>query len=441
MRSEAVHRPVVHDNDPVAVLHRGNSLRDDELCGIGHVFRKPLPDLCIRRRIYRTGRIIKNQNLRILQQRSRNAEPLLLSAGDIRASLLNIGVIALRKPLDKLIRTGNPADPLALLLRSIFIAPAQILQNGSGEQDVLLQDNRHLVPQGFHVIIPHIHTADLDASSGHIIQTADQIHETRLCRAGSADDADALTGGNGKINVLQHRLTGALTVSKIHVLEHNTSVLDLLHRLFGVPQRRILIDDLRNTPAACLRHGHHDKNHRQEHQTVQNVHAVRQETHQLSRRQTSCNNHVTADPADQKDAAVHNRSHKRIVPGKLQLCLDEHQINISCRLAESADLVILPDIRLDHTDRRNIFLNTLVQIVITFKDLLEIRRGALHDQKQDDSKKHHRRKINTCQSRTDQEGHHKRHNHHRRRAHCHPDQHLKCILYVGYICGKTGHQT
>ena len=225
------------------------------------------------------------------------------------------------------------------------------------------------------------------------------------------------------------------------MLEHNASVLDLLHRLFGVPQRRILVNDLCNTSAACLRHGHHDKNHRQEHQTVQNVHAVRQETHQLSRRQTSCNNHVPADPADQKDAAVHNRCHKRVVPGKLQLSLDEHQINIGCRLAESADLVILPDIRLDHTDRGNIFLNALVQIVIALKDLLEIRRGALHDQEQDDSQKHHRRKINTCQSRTDQEGHHKRHDHHRRGAHCHPDQHLECILYVGHICGKTGYQT
>ena len=59
--------------------------------------RECLADERIRLGIHRTGRVIQNEDLRLFQQRTRNAEALLLAAGDIGAALLDVGVVPVRE--------------------------------------------------------------------------------------------------------------------------------------------------------------------------------------------------------------------------------------------------------------------------------------------------------------------------------------------------------
>ena len=87
--------------------------------------RECLADERIRLGIYRTGRVIQNEDLRLFQQRTRNAESLLLTAGNIRAALLNVGVIPIRQLLDEFIRLCQTAYALELLVRSRFRRPSE----------------------------------------------------------------------------------------------------------------------------------------------------------------------------------------------------------------------------------------------------------------------------------------------------------------------------
>ena len=116
-RVKAVDPPVVHDDDPVAVLHRGDALRDDELCRIRDLLPERLADLCVCRRVHGTGRVIQNQNLRLLQERSGDAESLLLTAGDVGSALADHRVVAVRHLLDELRGAGQvagaPAFPVS----------------------------------------------------------------------------------------------------------------------------------------------------------------------------------------------------------------------------------------------------------------------------------------------------------------------------------------
>ena len=111
------------------MLYAGYTLGNDQLRGIRYLLCKSLTDLRIRSRIHRTGTVVQNQYLRLLEQCPCNTEPLFLPAGYIRTTLFYVCVIAIRHLLDKFIRTGQPAYPLAFLLVGISISPAQILKN------------------------------------------------------------------------------------------------------------------------------------------------------------------------------------------------------------------------------------------------------------------------------------------------------------------------
>ena len=79
MRSDIMDLTVIQDQDPIRMDHRRNSLCNDDFCHIAKFFQL-FADLLFRRRIDCTGRIIKDQDLRIGKKCSCDTESLLLSS-------------------------------------------------------------------------------------------------------------------------------------------------------------------------------------------------------------------------------------------------------------------------------------------------------------------------------------------------------------------------
>ena len=138
---------VFHDNDDVGILNGGNTLGNDQLGGSGNFFLEGLADHSVRMGIHSGGRVVQDQDLRLFQQGTGNAQPLLLAAGDIAAPLLDVGIVAVREGGDELIGTGQLTGVDQLLIRGVGIAPAQVFLDGAGEQGVLLQHHGHIVPE------------------------------------------------------------------------------------------------------------------------------------------------------------------------------------------------------------------------------------------------------------------------------------------------------
>ena len=90
MPSHAVDFAVFHHDDQIGVLNGGYALRNDKLRRSGDLLPHRLTDLRVRPRIDRGGRVVQNQHLRLFQQRTRDAEPLLLAAGNVGAALLDV---------------------------------------------------------------------------------------------------------------------------------------------------------------------------------------------------------------------------------------------------------------------------------------------------------------------------------------------------------------
>jgi len=131
MGANAINAAIIHHNDTVCILYGGDTLCDDQFGRTRDLLTESLTNLGICRRIDRTGTVIQDQYLGLLQQGSGNTKSLTLSTGNIAASLLDIGIIAVRETLDKLVCTGKFTSLLALLVRRIFTSPAQVLIDGS----------------------------------------------------------------------------------------------------------------------------------------------------------------------------------------------------------------------------------------------------------------------------------------------------------------------
>ena len=56
-----------------------------------------------------------------------------------------------------------------LLVGGIFIAPAQVILDGAGEQDVLLQHHGDVAAEGIQVVFADVDAADLDRAEVNII--------------------------------------------------------------------------------------------------------------------------------------------------------------------------------------------------------------------------------------------------------------------------------
>ena len=189
MRSGRGDFSVVKDQDQVRVLYRRHALGDDDLRGLGDEAAESRPDQGIGMRIHRAGGIVQDQDLRLLQQGPRDAEPLPLASGDIGPALLDVGIVLLREALDKLFRLGKPAGLSDFLVCCVRIAPAQVFQDGSREEHVLLQHHGHRVAQALQVVLPHVPAADADTALRHIVEPRDQLDQGGFSGTGSAQNA------------------------------------------------------------------------------------------------------------------------------------------------------------------------------------------------------------------------------------------------------------
>ncbi len=91
------------------------------------------------RRVERAGGLVEDQDRRVLQQGAGDRQALPLTAGEGRAALADDGVVALRLTDDELVRVGQAAGALDLLVGRLRPADPQVLADRAVEQHALLE--------------------------------------------------------------------------------------------------------------------------------------------------------------------------------------------------------------------------------------------------------------------------------------------------------------
>ena len=150
-------------------------------------------------RFFRLGvdaarRFVEDQDLGIIEQSTRDRDPLLLAPGKAGASFAQPGVVAERRADDKVVclRGAGGRDRV----QAVGIRPTvdQVVADRAAEQKRLLKHDADVLPQIGRRQVADIHAVEQHAAGVDVIKSADQIDERRLAAAAVTDDADFFAG-------------------------------------------------------------------------------------------------------------------------------------------------------------------------------------------------------------------------------------------------------
>ena len=114
--------------------------------------------------IERARRFVENQNAWVDDERARNRQTLSLPTRQVWRALIDIGFIAARQPLDKLLRAGQPRSANDFVKGRIDLSGGDIFADRPAEQKIFLQHHAETAAQMIDVIFTRFDTIDLDQS-------------------------------------------------------------------------------------------------------------------------------------------------------------------------------------------------------------------------------------------------------------------------------------
>jgi hypothetical protein len=150
------------------------------------------------------------------------------------------------------VRVRGARRLLDLVVARVEPAVPDVLADGAGEQQRLLQHDAALATHGGDRQVPQVDAVEQHPAVRRVDQPGQQAHQRRLARAGRADQGDQGPGGRDEADAAQRAL--AVGVVEVHPLEADlaTGLLKLLRSRavedldLGVTEleRRLQVDQL-----------------------------------------------------------------------------------------------------------------------------------------------------------------------------------------------------
>ena len=225
MRALLSNHAVLHDQYLVGFENRRKPMCDDDARPPNHEPLKRLLNRMFGNRVERTRSFVENQNLRVLQDDARKRQALLLATRKLQAAVAHLGVVAKRLCGDVIVNVGDLARLFDVLKRCVFVRVPQVLEYRAVEQIRLLRDNANLPTQVCEVEVAHIDACNSDATSRHIVETRDEVHDRRFTRTARTNDCVHCATWHLEAHIGQHEPVSV--VSESHAVIANRFALDI----------------------------------------------------------------------------------------------------------------------------------------------------------------------------------------------------------------------
>ena len=215
----AVHqRAAVHDENHIAVHGGGHPLGDDQLGLPCKILVQGGAELRFRQEVQRGKAVVKNVDGRIFQQRTGNAQPLFLSAGQVLARLADHVVDTIREAVHEFSGLRDLQRFPDLHVPRLQPAHAHIVPDGAGIDGRVLQHAADIVPHGAAAEGLSRHSVHANFPGGGHTKAQQELHQRAFSRTGAADDRRPLSLFHGKGDVFQGGLRRAL-VAEGHMVK------------------------------------------------------------------------------------------------------------------------------------------------------------------------------------------------------------------------------
>ena len=162
MRPEVQHAALVQHQDGVAVGQRRQPVRHDHHGAAARHVRQVGVDQGLAFRIERAGRLVQDQDARVVHQGAGDRQALPLAAGQVGRAFLDQRLIAVRQALDELRGAGQPGGMDRVRQRQAGAAGQDVFRDRAAEQEVLLQHHAEVAAQMRQVDVAQIDAVDAD---------------------------------------------------------------------------------------------------------------------------------------------------------------------------------------------------------------------------------------------------------------------------------------
>ena len=195
----------IDHGNAVGIAYRRKPVRDDNT---GFPLAQEIEaalDFLLRYAVEGGGRLIQDENGRILQKDPGDGNTLFLPAGEHHAALTDKAFISIRHVHDILMdfraNRGFHNFPVACTRPAV----TDVIHNRAGEQENVLLDDSDILTQTLLRDGPDIPAVHQDSSGAYIVEARNQVTDGGLSPAGGTDQSKGLPRRNGQIDVLENR--------------------------------------------------------------------------------------------------------------------------------------------------------------------------------------------------------------------------------------------
>jgi hypothetical protein len=134
---------VEHDDSP-GLPDRRQPVRDHDRGATCQQTAQPLLDARLSPDVYVRRGLVEDQDARVGDRRARERDQLPLTRREMSAALAHLRVVAVRHPLDQLVRADGAGGVEDLLLGRVIATERDVVPHGAGEQEPLLRHDPEL---------------------------------------------------------------------------------------------------------------------------------------------------------------------------------------------------------------------------------------------------------------------------------------------------------
>ncbi len=216
--------PVVQHEDAVGVLHGGEAVGDDDRGAARQEPGEGVPDQELGFGVDAGGRLVQDQDLRIVGEGAGEGEQLLLPDRQRGAPFPEPGFVPPVQAPDEGVGVDGLRGPDGVARADGAVSQPDVFHDAPGEEEDVLEHDADRAAQGRQVVGPDIDAVDEDGPPAGVVGPVEEGDEGRFARPRGADDGDPLARLHREGDVPEHRLPRV--VGEAHAPELDLSPLD-----------------------------------------------------------------------------------------------------------------------------------------------------------------------------------------------------------------------